>query len=448
MFEQFRAGLRKGIEYRRNARMTRPEFEAARLQRFREFVRYVNASSPYYARLVRERGIDLDACLPADFPPMTRAVLRANFDDIVTDRRITFAGVSDFLGRSKNPLDRFLDRYTVIRSSGTSGDLGYFLYSPADLGRGLAMGRRRDKLPPRRTSRGGRIRIAFFGGTEGHFAGVTMMCALRRWPASMFVRVELFEVNNPLQDTIDGLNRFQPDVLVGYTTALLSLAEKQRAGTLNLALAQIVCSGEPTTKADKEVLKGAFGAVLVNGYGCSEHLRIGRSEPDGDEIVLYDDDLILEPQPDHVLVTNLFNHTLPLIRYRMGDILQPMASQRHAPYLVIDGLVGREEMQPVFRNQDGIEEFVSPHSIRPTHVDGVRRFQMRLLSDTRFDLLICLEDSLDAGERAACLAAMEQRMRAVLSRKRMDNVVFDVLEVDDLPVDPVTRKFRVIVKGG
>ncbi len=38
-----------------------------------------------------------------------------------------------------------------------------------------------------------------------------------------------------------------------------------------------------------------------------------------------------------------------------------------------------------------------------------------------------------------------QRLREILNAKHMDNVVFDVVQADDLPVSPVTRKFQLIV---
>lgn len=446
MFEQLRASIRKGKEHKRNRQMTRAEFEAARLLRFREFARFVNAKSPYYAKLIRERNINIDTCLPTDFPPLTKTLLMKNFDDIVTDRNITRAGIADFLTRSKNPLDRYRDRYTVIHTSGSSGEVGYFVYSPSDLGAGLSMGRGRDRIPKRRTKRGGRYRIAFFGAADGHYAGVTMMSMMRRFPAKLFIDVGVFEVNSPLPGVIEGLNKFQPDVLVGYTTALKILAEKQRAGTMELAPVLIVTSGEATTSSDKEVLTGTFGAAVVNGYGCSEHLSLGGSRPGSEEIVIYDDDLIMEIQPDHTLVTNLFNHTLPLIRYRMNDTLRPVANHDNAPYMAIESLVGRNEIQPVFKNRDGAEDFISPHTINEIFVKGVTRFQLQLVNETSFNFRICMESTLTPQERETCRNAVDHRLREILSRKHMDNVTFQVLEVDDLPVSPVTRKFQLIVR--
>ena len=43
------------------------------------------------------------------------------------------------------------------------------------------------------------------------------------------------------------------------------------------------------------------------------------------------------------------------------------------------------------------------------------------------------------------MAGLRTRLAEILRHKRMDNVAFDIVVVDDLPVDPKTRKFRLIV---
>ena len=444
MFEQLRARREKTREFRHNATLTREQFEAARLVKFRELVRFVNGHSPYYADVIRERGISLETCVPQDFPVLTKSLLMANFDRIVTDRRLSRQLVADFLTRSKSPTDLLLDRYTVIHTSGSSGEVGYFLYSPADMGRATAQRQRRQRLPGKRQHRG-RFRIAFYGATDGHYAAVTLVSQFRRGLARLFVRLQVLEVNSPLPGVLAALNEFQPELIVGYTTALKILAEKQQAGHLHISPKIIACGGESCSPADKAILMQAFKCGVMNAYASSEHLAMGSAMPGGHEIVLYDDDLIFEFQPDHCLVTNLFNRTLPLLRYHMSDTLRPLAQQNRPPYLVIDSLVGRNELQPVFRNRDGVEDFISPHTINEVFVKGVTRFQLHLLDTQSFRFLVCLDPHFDAAQREECVTGVTRRLREILARKLMENVQFTVDVVDDLPVNPKTRKFQLIV---
>jgi phenylacetate-coenzyme A ligase PaaK-like adenylate-forming protein len=445
MLEQLRASLKKSREFRTNATLTRVEFEAMKLRKFRELAQFVKQHSPYYAEVMRDRGIDPATCVPQDFPVLTKSLLMANFDRIVTDPRLSKQVVTDFLSRSKIPSERLFDRFTVIHTSGSSGEVGYFVYAPEDMGRAMA---RRPQAPGfergKRQHRG-RFRIAFYGATDGHYAAVSMISTMQQGLMRMFVRLELLEVNSPLPNVLKTLNEFQPELVIGYTTALKILAEKQRAGLLHIRPRLMATGGEGATPADKDILAQAFGCGVFTTYACSEHLGMGSAMPGNDHIALYDDDLIFEINDDHCLVTNLFNRTLPLLRYRMADTLRPVADHQQQPYLVIESLVGRNELQPVFTNRDGVEDFISPHTINEVFVKGLTRFQLHLLSATAFRFMVCLDAQLTSAEREQCCAGVKQRLQEILARKHMENVQFTVEVTDDLPVNPVTRKFQLIV---
>jgi phenylacetate-coenzyme A ligase PaaK-like adenylate-forming protein len=208
----------------------------------------------------------------------------------------------------------------------------------------------------------------------------------------------------------------------------------------------VSASGESVTEADRETIGSAFGCGVLNGYGCTEHLMMGAQGPDERYMTLYDDDLIFEPFEDHTLVTNLFNETLPLIRYRMSDVLRPVHDpSASGPYLRIESLVGRTETPPKFLNEDGAEDFLSPHTINEIFVKGVTRFQMQLIDRESFRFLVCLDSTLTQDQRGSALGGVEKRVREILAQKAMRNVRFEVRVVDDLPVNPRTRKFQLIV---
>ena len=387
---------------------TRAELDLLKLEKFRALVRHANAHAPYYASVIRERAIDVDTCIPSDFPVLTKSILMANFDDIVTDRRLSRKVVSDFLTRSSDPKDRLFNEFTVMHTSGTSGEVGYFLYAPADYKRMNADRQRNGKTVRdflrRRSNRLRRVRLAFYGATGGHYAGVSSLASMQRGLMRLFVRAAAFEVNTPLPNVIAGLNDFQPEILFGYTTALKMLAEEQRAGRLHIRPIAIMASGEVTTGNDMKMLSAAFGgATALSIYACTEHMGLGFSNPDGDTMTLMDDNLVFELHADHTLITNLFNFTMPLIRYRMSDILQQVSAP-DARHIVIRNLVGRSELMPTFRNRAGASDFLSPHTINEIFVKGVTRFQMRLTGPTSFLFPVCVEPGMDEAARAAAIA--------------------------------------------
>src|SRR5262249_35792150 len=150
-------------------------------------------------------------------------------------------------------------------------------------------------------------------------------------------------------------------------------------------------------------LEDAFGCAVTNGYGSSEHLMMGYAVPGGTTMVLLDDDVIYEMFDDHTLTTNLFNFTVPLIRYRMADILRPAAKKTdpHSPHLEIERLVGRTEFMPRFKSEDGTDDFISPHTINEIFVAGVTRFQLQVTGPASFRFLVCVDAQLSAQQRTA-----------------------------------------------
>ena len=428
---------------------SRAEFEAARERKFRALLRHVNAHSPYYAHIIRERGLDLNSCSARDFPVLTKAILMANFDAIVTDRRVTKQVIAEFLSRSTDPKERLFDELTVMHTSGTSGEVGYFLYSPADFGRVRAAAMRnrrafRGQFPPL-GFRLHRVRVAFYGATGGHFAGVTGVASMQQGLRKLFIDARAFEVNTPLPEVVRGINAFRPDALWGYTTALKMLGDEQLAGRLSVKPRAVIATGEMVTQSDLRFLTEAFGgARALSMYACTEHMMMGISNPDGDTMTLLDDNLIFEFYEDHSVITNLFNYTLPLIRYRMSDILRPVTAPE-ARRIVIQNLVGRTEQMPVFLNGDGAKDFISPHIINEIFVKGVTRFQMQITGPSSFRFLICVDAGLGDTERATAAADVRARLADILAQKGLSKVEFEVQIVADIPLNERTRKFQLIV---
>lgn len=428
------------LRHRRERRLTRGEFEAERLTRFRRFAAHAGKHSRYYARIMSERGIDPARCVPEDFPVITKREVMRNFDEIVTDRSITKDKIDDFLSSSHDPLDMYEGRYYVLHTSGSSGEIGLYVYSPDDIARGLAQ----TPSPPMVGLR--RPRLSFFGATKGHFAGVTFASMFSGSALRHLFRMQTYEINSPLAAVIEGLNAFKPDVVAGYATALKILAEKKLQGELDIAPRLLMSSGEPVNSNDRAVIESTFNAPLYNAYMCTEHVYMGLGKPEYGGMYLLENDLIFEFHEDYLCVTNLFNYTMPLIRYRMEDVLTPIDD--HAgllPFTKVRDIVGRNEYIPYFKNKAGTEDFISPHIINEFFVKGLKRFQMQVIDKGSFAFKTVADTALDKGQKSEMLKAIDSKLRGILSEKGLENVSFRIEEVDDLPVDKKTGKFKLIL---
>jgi phenylacetate-coenzyme A ligase PaaK-like adenylate-forming protein len=260
------------------------------------------------------------------------------------------------------------------------------------------------------------------------------------------VRAHLFEVDEPLAQTLAELDRFRPDFLVGYVAALRVLAEAQLEGRLALAPRAVHGGGEAMTAADAALLRRAFGGDVRNNYGCTEHLMMGLSTPDGGRMVVYDDDLVFEIRDDHCLVTNLYNETLPLFRYRIDDVVRRApGDDPRFPYLALEAIIGRSEALLTMRNDDGAPEALLPYSLIAVCVPDVIGFQARIDGDAALTLRVRVDPAAGAQRRATALAAMRGRVRGLLDGKRMRGVSLAVEEAATLLPDPRTGKLKLVV---
>jgi len=310
----------------------------ARRQRDRlvDLVAYARASSPYYRELYRKLPEPVED--PALLPVTVRPTLMARFDDWVTDGEVTRSEVESFVADPGLVGHRFLGRYLVATTSGTSGVRGLFLLDERSAAMDTALRSRASGLlgvgdAIRLLARGGRTAIVTAPG--GHFSTVAATARFQLDHPSLGRRMRVFSIRQPLPELVDELNRFKPAVLSGFLGMLTILAGEQEAGRLRIRPALVVPGGETlTTDAARRL--GAFGAKVRAAYAATECSFLAVGCPHG-WYHINSDWAVVEPVgADHrptppgelshtVLLSNLANRVQPILRYDLGDsvVLRP-----------------------------------------------------------------------------------------------------------------------------
>ena len=136
-----------------------------------------------------------------------------------------------------------------------------------------------------------------------------------------------------------------------------ALAQEKLAGRLHIAPRMIGVGGEVLTRAARDCIEAAWGKVLFDHYGASE-TGILASECDRHAgLHLFEDLTVVEVvdadgrtvRPgecgERVLVTVLFRHTQPLIRYELSDNVRVLAESCSCgrPFRLIGAVQGRVE---------------------------------------------------------------------------------------------------------
>jgi phenylacetate-CoA ligase len=433
--------LRTLWEHHRNLRLSREQLEEAQLGKFRRLVAFAQRHSPYYRAIIGKHGIDPANCHPTDFPVLTKSDVVKHFDELVTDRRITRERIAGFLAHSTDPDELFDGRFHVLHTSGTSGTVGCFVFSKEAWIKGASQIAR---VAPLRW----RQRIAYVAATRGHFAGASLMRTGNHGSNGFFYDVRTFDVGQPLPQIIDGLNKFRPHKLSGYATMLKVLAEAKERGELHIHPTHVGNGGEPLLPAVKSYLERVFQTPIMNAYASSEHLYMGLTMHGSDGMHLMEDDLIFELNDDHTCVTNLFNTVMPLIRYRMDDVLVPeLDGSNHYPFTKVKDIVGRHEDALVFTNRHGREDFIHPIVIVELMIKGLNAWQIVIGSKTSFRFLARFNDGMSPQDCQATRDRIHHKMSSLLAEKEMDNVRFEIERVESLAIDPHSGKFRLVVRN-
>jgi phenylacetate-CoA ligase len=301
---------------------------AHRADQLRGLVRHAVARSPWH----RERlaGVDLDR-LDTDslreLPTMTKTDLMANFDEIVTDSRVTLRAVNAHLETVASN-GYLLDRYTALTSGGSSGEHGVFVYDWQGWSifwltcfRHLLRARASD---PTLASRP--LKVAWV--MAGHFTHAT--AALGRTFAGPGLITFRFPVTLPIEEIVAGLNQAQPDCLNAYPSALHQLSFEAQAGRLRISPGRVQSAAEPLLPEIRAAAEAAWGVRVGNLYGTSEG---GGTATPCDQLRTHvsEDTVIVEPvdadgrpvapgeRSAKIYVTNLYNRAMPLIRYKLTD---------------------------------------------------------------------------------------------------------------------------------
>ena len=299
-------------------------FDEARLaayqdQRAQQIVAYAQRHSPFY----RDHWQGHDLAAWRSLPTVDKRAMVAHFDRFntvgVTQATAQEVAAGAEQSRDFRPTLRTSQGQTVTAglSSGTSGQRGLFLVTEGEIGAwaGVILARALHGLPWQG------CRVAFFlRAFSNLYAGVN----------NPWLRLRYFDLSQPLDCAVVALNHFRPHLLVGLPSLLTALAAQKAAGALTIVPQRLIAVAEVLEAHDEGQLQESFGVPVQQIYQCTEGLLAiscahGRLHLQEDLVAMQ-----LEPLPTlpgaapryTPIITDLWRTTQPIIRYRLGDILQ------------------------------------------------------------------------------------------------------------------------------
>jgi phenylacetate-CoA ligase len=285
--------------------------------------------SPFHAR--RLAGIDPGRFEPsqlAELPVMTKQQMMAGFDALLTDHDVTRARAEQQLAGCADEPGLLDGQYVCLASGGSSGVRGVFVQTAEEYTEFAASVLRPVMAP-----------VFAAGGPPPGGLPVTIVAAASPVHSSGFaaavargypVQMTAVPATLPTAQIVRRLNDAPPGVLLAHASTLVLLAGEQHAGRLQISPRAVTAISELLTDEGRDAISSAFGVAPVSSFVSTEGLA-GHTSP-GDAVMRFATDMCIvelvdarnQPVADgtasaKVLVTNLHNHTQPLIRYELTD---------------------------------------------------------------------------------------------------------------------------------
>lgn len=260
----------------------------------------------------------------------------------------------------------------------------------------------------------------------------------------------------------EALERFAPDILWAYPTSLESLCVQLERAGIRLQLARVLTSSEVLHPPVWRLAERTLGCRLVDYYGQAERVGFAWARLPGEYRFLpgYSHVELIESgrEGPHTLYeivgTSLWNHAMPLVRYRTGDLIRVPGTFTTKQMRDIEkgarpfsGVLGRDS-----------DILISPEGVRLTGVDhfqrdvaNLRRIQVIQESATEVRVLVLGTPAFTEHDAEQLRANIRRKLPASM---RVDVECVEALERTGLGKTPfvihraaVKKLLRVAAAG-
>jgi len=386
--------------------------------RLLRIIQFAYEKIPFYRVRFTKAGITPKSIQRPDdllkIPPLTRDDIRRNQNALLNPSFNPNQLIETATGgTTDSPIHLFLDRACLDqRRAATHVFFGWFGNRPGDS-------------------------MAFLWGAQQDFS--TEKTIKNRIRQCLCGRT-LFLPSSYLNDDImwsyyKKLIEFRPKILQAYPTPLHIFADFLERNKLELSIKNINVAAEHLYEHQRQKIEAVFGTKIFNWYGAREigHIATECSEHNGMHInsfgvyieILKNDKHVYD-ETGEIIITDLLNKAMPLIRYKIGDI--GSLANRNCPcgsnLPLIDEITGRHA--DAFKKRDNT--FVSGVALTGRIIkehNGIKKLQIIQKNYEDFQLNIVKgedysEEKLYKLEEQIC-----QFMKEPLN--------FDIHFVDDIP---------------
>jgi phenylacetate-CoA ligase len=381
------------------------------LEQLKSVLSYAYNNVPYYTNLFNKIGFDYSKISSLSdinvIPFLTKEIIRENFDKLTSKEKV--AGgyyVATTGGSTGEPLKVLLDYDSIFKENAFvyffRKRLGYEFNDKLATFRGVEFGDNLWKFNPM------------------HNELVFSPFKLSKQTLGAYVKK---------------IEKFNPQYLNGYLSCLYLFAKllEENGIKLKLNLKGIFLISENIDDEQRSFLENFFGVKSSTFYGHSERCVIAEEPVKGlyKPSPFYGCTELIEGTTGYEIVsTGFLNHTMPLIRYKTGDICKKEGD--------LIAIQGRWNVDDYLLGVHDEKIFHSAFNFHSEIFKNVTNYQFLQEQKGEAELLLIVNKDFKSGELS--------NMRREIDKKTKDIINFNIRVVDTLLLSPRGKFKRFISK--
>lgn len=257
---------------------------------------------------------------------------------------------------------------------------------------------------------------------------------------------EIISIYDPVDKIIANLLQTRARILWSTPSILQIVCNRLKEKSIRFDFPIVFLTSEVITPRQKGLFYAQIGKTIVNLYGTIESPSLGIDIGLEERFVIFPNSNYFEFVPfkimdsgkmiARVLITNLINKTMPVIRYDLGDLAEIEDSPDFG-HKYLTKIVGRED--DIIDLGNG--KLLAHHHAHEMFMDFHECDMFKFIE--KADKKVCLQLQIARGHDKAQV----ENLAIARWRKRFADVPLDVEFVDQFPVHPLTGKFKNIEKA-
>ncbi|MFY4858278.1 hypothetical protein ACOTVL_07475 [Aliarcobacter butzleri] len=291
-------------------------FEVLANKKLKDILKHAKENVPFYKDIDVE-SIDINNL--SSLPIVTKDTIRNQFDSLVSKKKPYEYWKNTSGGSTGEPV-----RFLQDKNYQTWVDATLYYYYKDLLGVDWSASKK----------------LVIWGSVEDFEKRTTFKSKIKNYLSNIkFINAFNFGEKEKL-NTIKEINNFKPDILKAYANSLVDLATYIEEHNIEVYSPEIIVTSTAMLyKEHRELIEKSFKTKVFDFYGSREASALAAEDKNNSEKKIFLFNNIIEVVNNRILVTNLHNFVMPLIRF---DILDSAVSlEKVDDSYFLNGLNGR-----------------------------------------------------------------------------------------------------------